>query len=86
MPAAHRCGGCRAVEYCGRACQEQHWEGGHKSKCGEEKSKKTPDAESEKKPASARGDVKAKKKAKKKKIRKKPAVSVMDFVRPVTIF
>ena len=83
MPAAHRCGGCCVVEYCGRACQEQHWEGGHKSECGEEKWKKPPSAESEKKPAS--GDVEAKKKAKKKKkkTRKKPAVSVMDFVQPI---
>ena len=81
MPAAHRCGGCRAVEYCGRACQEQHWEGGHKSECGGEKSKMMPAAESEKKSASAPGDVKKAKK--KKKMRNKPAVSVMDFGRPI---
>ena len=47
--------------------------------------KKMPAAESEKKPASARGDVKAKKKATKKKKRKKPLSMLLmaGFVRPI---
>jgi len=28
------CSGCRAVFYCSRSCQRQHWIDGHKSKCG----------------------------------------------------
>lgn len=29
-----RCGGCRAVCYCGRECQRAHWKEGHKGACG----------------------------------------------------
>ncbi|KAG2490968.1 hypothetical protein HYH03_010643 [Edaphochlamys debaryana] len=29
-----RCGGCRAVRYCGAACQRAHWQGGHRTECG----------------------------------------------------
>ncbi|KAG2490970.1 hypothetical protein HYH03_010644 [Edaphochlamys debaryana] len=29
-----RCGGCRAVRYCGAACQRAHWQGGHRAECG----------------------------------------------------
>ncbi|KAG2482239.1 hypothetical protein HYH03_018822 [Edaphochlamys debaryana] len=29
-----RCGGCRAVRYCGAACQRAHWRMGHKDECG----------------------------------------------------
>ncbi|KAG2497980.1 hypothetical protein HYH03_004239 [Edaphochlamys debaryana] len=29
-----RCSGCRTVRYCGRACQQAHWRGGHKEECG----------------------------------------------------
>ncbi|KAK1260703.1 hypothetical protein QJS04_geneDACA018055 [Acorus gramineus] len=28
------CGRCRAVVYCGAACQKQHWKETHKAKCG----------------------------------------------------
>ncbi|PNH08338.1 hypothetical protein TSOC_005069 [Tetrabaena socialis] len=29
-----KCSGCKAVRYCGAACQQQHWrEGGHKREC-----------------------------------------------------
>ncbi len=28
-----QCGGCRAVRYCGKACQEAHWREGHKAEC-----------------------------------------------------
>ena len=31
--AAQRCGGCRAVFYCGRECQWQDWRAGHKAAC-----------------------------------------------------
>jgi len=27
------CTGCRAVRYCGRACQSAHWKDGHKGAC-----------------------------------------------------
>ena len=27
------CGKCKAVWYCGRDCQVQHWKAGHKTDC-----------------------------------------------------
>ncbi len=30
-----QCGGCRAVRYCGAACQRAHWREGHKAECKE---------------------------------------------------
>ncbi|KAG2427625.1 hypothetical protein HXX76_012276 [Chlamydomonas incerta] len=33
------CGGCKAVRYCGRACQAAHWRAGHKEACGALKGK-----------------------------------------------
>ncbi|KAG2486439.1 hypothetical protein HYH03_014886 [Edaphochlamys debaryana] len=29
-----RCGGCKAVRYCGPACQRSHWRLGHRAECG----------------------------------------------------
>ncbi|KAG2431543.1 hypothetical protein HXX76_009557 [Chlamydomonas incerta] len=33
------CGSCKAVRYCGRACQAAHWRAGHKEACGALKGK-----------------------------------------------
>ncbi len=30
-----QCGGCRAVRYCGAACQRAHWREGHRAECKE---------------------------------------------------
>ncbi|PNH06481.1 hypothetical protein TSOC_007170 [Tetrabaena socialis] len=30
-----QCSGCRAVWYCGAACQKQHWRAAHKRECGQ---------------------------------------------------
>eukprot|EP01116_Phalansterium_solitarium_P018938 TRINITY_DN5164_c0_g1_i1.p1 TRINITY_DN5164_c0_g1~~TRINITY_DN5164_c0_g1_i1.p1 ORF type:complete len:696 (+),score=245.49 TRINITY_DN5164_c0_g1_i1:112-2199(+) len=33
LPGTSRCGRCRAVSYCGAACQKAHWTSGHKGQC-----------------------------------------------------
>ena len=32
-PETKRCGGCRAVRYCGKECQEKDWSGKHREYC-----------------------------------------------------
>ena len=29
----HHCSRCKVVPYCSKACQKQHWRGGHKDTC-----------------------------------------------------
>ena len=34
MEGFKRCGGCKQVMYCSKACQRAHWRAGHKGECG----------------------------------------------------
>ena len=29
----NQCGGCKKVRYCSKACQREHWRGGHRKAC-----------------------------------------------------
>ena len=41
--AAYMCQGCNKAIYCGRNCQEEAWNNGHDSVCGEDDLESDPD-------------------------------------------